>query len=76
MRLSVDLSVDTARGPVERLLAACRNSCVPLSYRIVLLNGRRLRNISPRCSSHGGIMLAWKVPPLNPCEPKSREARF
>jgi len=35
MRLSVDLSVDTARDAVRRLLAARHDCCVRLSYRIV-----------------------------------------
>jgi len=56
MRLSVDLSVDTARGTVRRLLASCHDCCVPLSYRIarwwrrfgLASTGRRRRNMSPR----------------------------
>jgi len=34
MRLSVDLSVDTARRATGRLLAARHDCCAPLSYRI------------------------------------------
>jgi len=65
MRLSVDLSVDTARAAVGRLLAARHYCCVPLPYLLQdggdVFDWRALVGVFEMCrltNSHGGIMLA------------------